>query len=47
MKHLLRLFAVWIQLPGAIWQSLNVCRLPFVLGSAVVRLDEKNSGLDM
>src|SRR3990167_7363399 len=32
MKHLLRLFAVWIQSPGAIWQSLSICRLPFNSG---------------
>ncbi|MBW8462350.1 hypothetical protein, partial [Acidovorax sp.] len=32
MKHLLRLFAVLVQPPVAIWQSLNVCRLPIHFG---------------
>lgn len=32
MKHLLRLFAVWIQSPGLLWQPFCVCRWPFHTG---------------
>lgn len=47
MKHLLRLFAVWIQSSGAICQSLNVCRLPLDSGQCRGRMGEKNSGSDL